>query len=165
MAGDPARQPVDEAVTRRANRADWDAEADAYQTEHGDFLRDVGFIWCPEGVDEADVGLLGDVTGRDVLEVGCGAAQCARWLRSRGARVVGLDLSHRQLQHSRRIDDSTGVPVAVVCGTATDLPFADASFDVAFSAFGALPFVADARRVLDEIARARCVPVDGSPCR
>lgn len=153
MAGDAGRQQVDEAATRRANRADWDADADAYQAEHGDFLRDVGFVWSPEGVDEADVGLLGDVGGRDVLEVGCGAAQCARWLVGRGARVVGLDLSQRQLQHSRRIDESSGVIVPVVCGTATDLPFADASFDLACSAFGALPFVADAGRVLVEVAR------------
>ena len=32
----------------------------------------------------------------------------------------------------------------VVAGTATALPFADASFDVVFSAFGALQFVQDA---------------------
>ena len=45
---------VTAAETQRANRADWDATADDYQREHGSFLRDVGFIWCPEGLDEAD---------------------------------------------------------------------------------------------------------------
>jgi SAM-dependent methyltransferase len=88
-----------------------------------------------------------------VLEIGCGAAQCARSLTVRGATAVGLDLSHRQLQHSRRIDERTGVQVPVVGGTATDLPFADDSFDVAFSAFGALQFVADIGRTVAEVAR------------
>lgn len=149
----PVRRTVPEEVARAANRRDWDAYADEYQATHGEFLRDVGFVWCPEGVDEAEAGLLGDVTGKAVLELGCGAAQCSRWLATRGARPVGLDLSFRQLQHARRIDEHTGVPVPVVCGTATDLPFADASFDTVFCAFGALQFVADAGRAVREVAR------------
>ena len=149
----PARRTVSEAETQRANRRDWDAYADEYQATHGAFLRDVGFVWCPEGVDEAEARVLGDVAGRDVLEVGCGAAQCARWLRTHGARAVGLDLAERQLQHARRIDDETGVRVPAVAGTATALPFADASFDVVFSAFGALQFVYDAGQAVAEAAR------------
>ncbi len=149
----PARRTLSEAETQHANRREWDAYADEYQATHGEFLRDVGFVWCPEGVQEADVRMLGDVEGRDVLEIGCGAAQCARWLRTRGARAVGLDLSERQLQHARRIDLATGVAVPVVVGTATALPFADASFDVVFSAFGALQFVREAGRAVAEAAR------------
>lgn len=149
----PARRAVSEEETRRANRDDWDRSADEYQAEHGEFLRDVGFVWCPEGLDEADARLLGEVEGRRVLEVGSGAGQCARWLVTRGARVVAFDLSLRQLQHSRRIDQDTGVAVPSVCATATDIPFADDSFDLAFSAYGALPFVQDATRVLAEVAR------------
>ena len=153
MSAQRVRRTVTEAETRRANRRDWDRNADQYQAEHGTFLRDVGFVWCPEGLDEADAGLLGPVAGSRVLEVGCGAAQCARWLATQGATVVGLDLSLRQLQHSRRIDQSSGVGVPVVCATATDLPFADRTFDLAFSAFGALPFVLDAQQVLREVVR------------
>jgi len=153
MTPEPARRMVDAVETERANRADWDRTADEYQAEHGDFLRDVGFVWSPEGLDEADARLLGEVAGRTVLEVGCGAGQCGRWLVQQGATVVGLDLSHRQLQHSRRIDAESGIDVPVVCATATSVPFADAAFDTAFSAYGALPFVYDVERVLREVAR------------
>jgi SAM-dependent methyltransferase len=149
----PRHSTVSAEETIRANRADWDRSADEYQAEHGEFLRDVGFVWCPEGLDEAEARLLGDVRGQRVLEVGCGAAQCARWLRSQGAAVVGLDLSHRQLQHSRRIDEETGVAVPVVCATATAVPLADDSFDLACSAFGALPFLADVDVAMREVAR------------
>jgi SAM-dependent methyltransferase len=149
----PVRRTVSEEESRRANRRDWDRYADEYQATHGPFLRDIGFVWSPEGVDEADVQVLGDVAGRRVLEVGCGAAQCARWLVTRGATGVGLDLSARQLQHARRLDDETGVAVPVVCGTATALPFAAGSFDAVFSAFGALQFVADAAAAVSEAAR------------
>ncbi len=149
----PARRHVDETHSRRANRRDWDAYADEYQQTHGSFLGDVGFVWSPEGVREEDLGMLGDVAGRRVLEVGCGAAQCARWLVTQGASAVGLDVSMRQLQHARRIDDETGVRVPVVEGTATQLPFADGSFDVVFSSFGAMQFVADIADAVQEAAR------------
>jgi len=149
----PVRRKVSEPETRRANQRDWDAYADEYQATHGAFLRDIGFVWGPEGVDEGDLGILGDVAGCDVLEIGCGAAQCVRWLHTRGARAVGLDLSFRQLEHSRRIDEEHGLRVPVVCGTATDLPFADGSFDIAFSSFGALQFVEEIGHTVDEVAR------------
>jgi SAM-dependent methyltransferase len=149
----PVRRTVSESETRLANRVDWDAYADDYQATHGGFLRDVGFVWSPEGYDEGSARLLGDVAGRDVLEVGCGAAQCARWAVTQGARAFGLDLSLRQLQHARRINEETGIAVPVVSATATDLPFADHCFDIAFSAFGALQFILDAGAAVREVAR------------
>ncbi|KAA1429056.1 class I SAM-dependent methyltransferase [Nocardioides antri] len=147
------RQAVTEEESRRANGPDWDRYADEYQATHGDFLGDIGFVWGPEGLTEAEAGILGELEGRDVLEVGSGAGQCSRWIRSVGGRAYGLDLSARQLQHSLRIDEATGVAVPSVRGTATALPFADATFDVVFCAFGALQFVADIEQAVAETAR------------
>ena len=147
------RRAVDERESRAANRPDWDRYADEYQATHGSYLGDAGFLWGPEGLTEDEAGILGDVTGKDVLEVGSGAGQCSRWVRGHGGRGVGIDLSFRQLQHSRRIDDETGVAVPAVLGTATALPFADDSFDVVFSSFGALQFVADIGDAVAETAR------------
>ena len=147
------RRYADEDESRSANGADWDRYADEYQATHGEFLGDVGFLWGPEGLTEDEAGALGDVTDRDVLELGCGACQCARWVLQHGGRPVGLDVSMRQLQHSRRIDEHLGTRVPVVLAGAADLPFADQSFDVVFSAFGALQFIADADALVAGIAR------------
>ncbi|MFG3440630.1 class I SAM-dependent methyltransferase [Nonomuraea sp. NPDC047897] len=141
------------AVSSRASRGWWDGNADDYQVEHGEFLRDDGFVWCPEGVDEAEARLLGEVRGRRVLEIGCGAAQCGRWLVAQGAEVAAFDLSHRQLRHARRIDEATGLRVPVVQADAEALPFVSGGFDLACSAFGALPFVADPLAVFREVHR------------
>jgi SAM-dependent methyltransferase len=149
----PERFPVDEQDTLQANRSDWDAYADTYQATHGAFLQDIGFVWGPEGHTEADLGVLGDVSGKRVLEVGCGASQCARWAATQGATAIGLDVSTRQLQHGRRIDQATGVVVPTVCATGAALPFADSSFDVVFSSFGAMQFLADAAGAVAEVAR------------
>jgi SAM-dependent methyltransferase len=147
------RRPAAAAETSRANRSWWDGAADEYQAEHGAFLGDVRFVWGPEGLDEADAKLLGPVAGRPVLEIGCGGGQCGRWLVEQGARAVGFDLSLGQLRHSRRIDRRTGIALPALQADAGHLPFADATFELACSSYGALPFVADAPAVLTEIAR------------
>jgi SAM-dependent methyltransferase len=149
-----ARRESGQDETSRANRSWWDANADEYQAEHGEYLGDARFLWCPEGVYEDEAALLGPVAGRAVLEIGCGAAQCARWLADQGARVTGFDLSMRQLRHARRIDEQLGRDaLALVQAEATALPFADGSFEIACSAFGAVPFVADSALLMREVAR------------
>ena len=89
-------RPAGAEESARANRWWWDASAADYQDEHGAFLGDADLLWCPEGLREADAHLLGDVRGRDVLEVGCGAAQGARWLvraaLGAGALFVAIQL-------------------------------------------------------------------------
>jgi SAM-dependent methyltransferase len=138
---------------RRAARHWWDVDADNYQAEHGSFLGDVDFLWCPEGVRESDAQLLGDVTGQRVLEVGCGAAAAARWLVTQGARVTALDLSAGMLRHAVAAAGSTGVRPALLQADALSLPLRDACVDIAFTAFGAVPFVDDSARVMREVYR------------
>ena len=144
---------VSAADTVAANRRWWDADAADYLAEHADFLGRVDFVWCPEGLRESDAGLLGELSNRRVLEVGCGSAPCARWLATQGARVVGLDLSAAMLRHAVQAARETGLPVSLVQADAGRLPFADNSFDLACSAFGAVPFVADSAAVMREVAR------------
>ncbi len=147
------RRPVTDADARRASRGWWDSDADDYQAEHGAFLGDVDFVWCPEGLREADARLLGDLAGRRVLEVGAGAAAAARWLATQGAHPVALDLSAGMLRHATDAAGRSGVRIPLVQADALALPFADAAFDTAFTAFGAIPFVADSAAVMREVFR------------
>ena len=136
-----------------AARSWWEANAEAYLAEHGEFLGPDDFCWCPEGLREAEAGLLGPIAGKLVLEVGCGAAQCSRWLTGRGAQVLGLDLSGAMLAAARRLDHQLGVHTPVLQADARALPLPDRTFDIAFTAFGALPFVRDTATVHREVSR------------
>ncbi len=183
VEGSAGRAGIDAAEVDRASRTYWEAEADAYQAEHGAFLAGraalvvdtdgsidridyrrmnggvgeagsggAGFVWGPEGLAEADAGLLGppgELVGQRVLEVGCGAAQSSRWLAARGVDAVGVDIAVNQLEHARR----SVPPADVVAATATALPFPDVTFDAAFAAYGAIQFVADLPRLLAEVRR------------
>lgn len=149
-----AHRPADAQESARANRTWWDANAAEYYAEHGAVLGDADFLWCPEGLREAEARLLGDVRGREVLELGCGAAQAGRWLVSQGARVTAFDVSAGQLRQAQLLDRRTGIVVGrYVQADAQRLPFLDASFDLVASAFGGIPFVDDSAGALREVAR------------
>ncbi|WP_018349854.1 class I SAM-dependent methyltransferase [Longispora albida] len=148
-----ARGAANSAVSRAASRSWWDSDADDYQAEHGEFLGDTELRWCPEGLTESEAGLLGPVAGRRILEIGCGAASSARWLLSRGAEVIASDLSAGMLRHARTINVRTGLDVPLAFADAEALPFASGAFDIVFTAFGAVPFVADSGLVMREAAR------------
>jgi ubiquinone/menaquinone biosynthesis C-methylase UbiE len=70
-----------------------------------------------------------------------------------------------QLQQARRLDARSGTAVPrLVQADAQHLPFRDAAFDVACSAFGGVPFVADSARAMREVAGC-CAPAGGSCSR
>ena len=149
-------QVVPDDLGGRAGRAWWDANAAEYLADHGSFLGDSDFCWCPEGLRESDAHALGPeglLAGQTILEIGSGAAQCARWLTLRGARVVATDVSGGMLAASRTLDAEAGTHVPVVQADARALPFADESFDAAFTSYGAIPFVPDAESVHAEVQR------------
>ncbi|SDP01795.1 Methyltransferase domain-containing protein [Pedococcus dokdonensis] len=151
-----SRREAGAEETAAANRSWWDAEAGDYYAEHGTFLGDADFVWGPEGWREEELGLLGDLTGRRVLEIGGGAGQCSRWVAAAGGQVVATDLSSGMVKQGldlNRRADAPGPPVPFAQCDAVQLPFAEGCFDTVFTAYGAVPFVADSARLLREVAR------------
>jgi SAM-dependent methyltransferase len=93
--------------------------------------------WGVFGVPEKEVDVLGDVADLDVVELGCGTAYFSAWLAKRGARPVGVDVTPAQLETARRCMVETGIEFQLVEASAEEVPLPDASFDLAFSEFGA----------------------------
>jgi len=93
--------------------------------------------WGSLEIHESDLRLLGDVAGKDVLELGCGTAYFSSWLARRGAKVIGLDLSERQLATALSFRREFGIDFHLVQANAEQVPFSDASFDLVLSEYGA----------------------------
>lgn len=93
--------------------------------------------WGIWGIPESEVGVLPDVAGRDVVELGCGTAYFSAWLARRGARPVGVDVTPAQLETARRLQREHGLafPLVEADAVATGLP--DEGFDLALSEYGA----------------------------
>ena len=134
------------------NRRSWDTRADSYQATHREHIGRPEPRWGIWQLPEDELRILGDVAGKDVLELGCGAAQWSILLAGRGARVVGLDLSERQLEYARSALAAAGIDFPLVCASAESVPLPDGSFDVVFADHGGNRF-ADPHRWVPEAAR------------
>jgi SAM-dependent methyltransferase len=108
--------------------------------------------WGLFGLPDADLGLLGDVAGTDVLELGCGTAYVSAWLCRAGARPVAVDLSRSQLDTARRCQQRFGLSFPLVEADGARIPLRSAAFDLVVSEYGAGPWC-DPRRWLPEAAR------------
>ncbi len=134
------------------NRAYWDRISAEYQEKHAQQLTNWEEGWGVWNVPETELDVLGDVRGKDVLELGCGGAQKTIKLTRHGARCTGLDNSARQLEHARRLMAKAGVDFSLVHASAEAVPLPDASFDLVFCDHGAMQF-ADPLRTVPEVAR------------
>lgn len=113
---DSFAQPVD-----RGRVNDYDSFAEAYSAENETNL------WNAYYERPAMVALLGNVTGRRILDAGCGSGPLSAALRDRGAILTGIDASAAMLALARRrLGDDADLHLVDLNDP---LPFADGTFD------------------------------------
>jgi SAM-dependent methyltransferase len=119
----------------------------------GDFGQIANFI-----SDEAKsfVDRMGIRLGAQVLDVACGTGNTAIPAAKAGARVTGVDIATNLLAQAKQRAANEKLDVRFDEGDAEELPYADQSFDVAISMFGAM-FAPRPERVAAELARV-CKP-------
>ena len=78
--------------------------------------------------------LVGNITGKRVLDFGCGTGSNSLLLARRGAIVCGVDISHDLLALARQRLSRHGAALQTqfVVASAHDLPLEDESFDLVF---------------------------------
>jgi ubiquinone/menaquinone biosynthesis C-methylase UbiE len=135
----------------RRNREFWDRASDEYHERNARFI-ERGLAWGLWQLPETELQVLGDPQGKDVLELGCGAAEWSRALARLGARVTGLDNSAARLEHARRAVEEEGLDVALVHASSEAIPLPDASFDLVLADWGA-PTFSDPFLFVPEVAR------------
>ena len=129
----------------------WNIISRSYQEKTKISVEDVHY--GPISSGESELKLLGDVKGKDVLEIGCGGGQNAIVLRKWGARSVGLDISEEQIKHARELAKREGVEVPFHFGSMEDLSmFQRESFDIVLSSF-AIGYVENLSRTFREVFR------------
>ena len=77
------------------------------------------------------------MSGMRPIELGCGTAYVFSWLARRGAEVVGIDNSEKQLATAQRLAKEHGVPLTLHHGNAETVPYPNQHFDFAISEYGA----------------------------
>jgi SAM-dependent methyltransferase len=146
--------PADLQDHERRNRDSWNADADAWVGLGRRNWAAAEPSWGMFDVPEAEVRILPDVDGLDVIELGCGTAYWSAWLARRGARPVALDVSERQLETAAQLQREHDLAFPLIHASAERVPLPDGSFDLAFSEYGAAiwcepeAWLAEAQRLL-----------------
>ncbi len=140
------------------NRAWWRDRAEDYQLRHIEQLPIDSPTWSVFAIPESELGVLGDVQGRDVVELGAGAAQFSISLARGGARCTAVDFSDVQLGYAADLmaraqaADGAAPDVTLVRADVEETGLPAGSFHVAFSDYGASMY-ADPYRWVPEAAR------------
>lgn len=74
--------------------------------------------------------LLGDVSGKRILDIGCGEGVLLRKLRSAGAHVIGTDISEAMLSQASNHEE-VRASIGICVASSDFLPFASTSFESA----------------------------------
>ena len=140
-----------ERDTLELNRHGWNTISAGYQRERRISTDDVHY--GPLAPGERELGLMGKVRGKRILEVGCGGGQNAIVLAKWGASCTGVDPSDAQLAHARKLAQEHGVEVQFANGMAEDLgSFPAESFDLVLSSY-AFDYVSDIQQAYREVWR------------
>lgn len=109
------------SLTDPARANDYDSIAEGYAAQNETSLMNAYYE------RPAMLELAGDVTGRRILDAGCGSGPLFAALRDRGAAVTGIDASAGMLELARRrLGADADLRVADLGGP---LPFPDGAFD------------------------------------
>jgi len=127
----------------------WDLIAEDYRNMNRISPSDVHY--GPMSMGEKELGLLGDVEGMKILELGCGGGHNSVALARLGAIVTGVDFSSEQLNFAKKLADEYGVSVEFIHGNIEDLRFLeDRKFDIVLSSF-TLSYVENISQVFVEV--------------
>src|SRR3982074_3661501 len=147
---DEMADAADEAV---ANRDLWTRANRDYADDHADRAWSASDItWGVFNVPEQQLGVLGDVNGLDVVELGCGTAYFSAWLAKLGARPGGVGAPPARLETARRLMAEAGIEFPLIEADAAETGLPDASADLVVSEYGASIWV-DPYRWIPEAAR------------
>lgn len=117
--------------------------------DEGDDLQAAGWLWSRTILAKSGIG-----PESKVLEIGCGNGAVAVWLAEQtGCAVVGVDISSVRIDNARELASARPeLDVTFICGSVTELPFADGEFTHVWGQ-GVLYHVPDLDRALAEVAR------------
>ena len=139
-------------MSNKRNEESWNKLSDHYQSAQIISLENVHYN--PYGPGERELGIIGDVKGLDILEVGCGGGQNSIVLAKWGAKsVTGLDQSENQLEYAMQLAKGEDVDVQFIKSDMEDMsPLGDDSFDLVVS-MHAMNYASGIQKVFSESAR------------
>src|SRR3990167_9036064 len=111
----------------------WEQVSEWYQKES---KIPISIHYGPGSPNEDKLKLLGNLKGKNVLEIGCGGAQCGIAMAKKGAKVTGIDISEQQLKFAKELARKNKVNIKFIQRDFRKFPeIKSDSQDIVFSAY------------------------------
>jgi SAM-dependent methyltransferase len=128
---------------------EWDNLSEWWDKKQGD----EGDLWHRAIIDPMTMKLVGNVAGKDVLDLGCGNGYLSRRLARQGARIVAIDSSPGMIRMAEARDPEHALSIDYRVTEASDLSsMGDSSFDVVVANMSIMD-IPDAEAAIIEVGR------------
>lgn len=124
------------------NRQSWNAATDIHIASA--FYDNESFLKGKNTLNEIELELLGNVSGKSILHLQCHFGQDTISLSRMGAQATGVDLSDIAIERARLFAAQTGSNAQFICCNVYDLlQHLDRQFDIVFTSYGAICWLPD----------------------
>lgn len=124
------------------NRKTWNDKVDVHL--RSDFYAQSEFLAGKSSLNDIELALLGDVSGKRILHLQCHFGQDTISLSRMGATVTGVDLSDKAIDTARHIAGELNTDTQFVCSDIYDLPNRlYEEFDIVFTSYGTIGWLPD----------------------
>jgi 2-polyprenyl-3-methyl-5-hydroxy-6-metoxy-1,4-benzoquinol methylase len=124
------------------NKHSWNNRVDAHLASA--FYDVEGFLKGNTSLNDIELKLLGDVSGKSILHLQCHFGQDSISLARLGARVTGVDLSDKAIDAANDLAKKTCNDVTFICCDVYDLAnHLKEQFDIVFTSYGTIGWLPD----------------------
>ncbi|MDX1349779.1 MAG: class I SAM-dependent methyltransferase [Putridiphycobacter sp.] len=124
------------------NKKAWDQRTEVHVDS--DFYDNATFLKTKQSLNDIELAILGDLSGKKVLHLQCHFGQDSISLAQLGAKVTGVDFSPKAIEKAKQLAIETETEVEFICADIYDLPnHLNQSYDLVFSSYGTIGWMPD----------------------
>ena len=131
---------------KEVNKQAWNKRTEIHWDS--DFYDNKAFLGGKNSLNDIELNLLGDLTGKSVLHLQCHFGQDTISLTRLGAaKAVGVDLSDKAVERAQELARLSGSAAEFICCDIYDLPnHLTEQFDIVFTSYGTIGWLPDMDR-------------------
>ncbi|ESU22671.1 Methyltransferase type 12 [Flavobacterium enshiense DK69] len=124
------------------NKRTWNSKTDVHVTS--DFYDVEGFLNGKNTLNEIELSILGDVSGKKILHLQCHFGQDTLSLARLGAKATGVDLSDKAIEKAKELNTKMNLDAQFITCDVYDLPnHLNEKFDIVFTSYGTIGWLPD----------------------
>lgn len=126
----------------KLNKQTWNDKVDVHIAS--DFYENDHFLNGKSTLNDIELALLGNVSGKKILHLQCHFGQDTISLARLGAKATGVDLSDKAIEKAQQFNTQLGLDATFICCDVYDTPsYLDEKFDIVFTSYGTIGWLPD----------------------